>query len=139
MNGAIGEVLLLALGIAISPIPIIAVILMLLSPKAKGTSIGFLLGWLVGIVVALAIFILLSGLIPENDPGVANPSAGTVKIVLGALLVLLAFRQWGQRPDGGEAVKLPKWMDAIDSCRKRNSSAPRPHFYFPTRMQFHPR
>ena len=33
MGSAIGDVLPLALGVAISPIPIIAVILMLLSPK----------------------------------------------------------------------------------------------------------
>ncbi len=41
LNGLIGDPLPLALGIAISPIPIIAAILMLLSPKARGTSIGF--------------------------------------------------------------------------------------------------
>lgn len=115
MNGAIGETLPLALGIAISPIPVIAVILMLLSPKAKRTSIGFLLGWVLGIVVALVIFILLSGLIPENDPDEAKPIAGSVKIVLGGLLLLLAIRQWRQRPKEGEAEKLPKWMGAIDS------------------------
>ena len=40
-------------GVAISPIPIIAAILMLLSPKARVTSVGFLLGWVVGIVVAV--------------------------------------------------------------------------------------
>ncbi|GAB3246425.1 GAP family protein [Arthrobacter pigmenti] len=115
MNGAIGETLPLALGIAISPIPIIAVILMLLSPKAKGTSIGFLLGWVLGIVVALVIFILLSGLIPENDPTAAKPIAGSVKIILGGLLLLLAIRQWRQRPKEGEDEQLPKWMGAIDT------------------------
>ena len=60
MGSVIGEILPLAIGIAISPIPIIAAILMLLSPKAKGTSIGFLLGWVVGIVVAVTVFTLLS-------------------------------------------------------------------------------
>ena len=39
MNLVIGEILPLAVGIAISPIPIIAAILMLLSPRAKGTSV----------------------------------------------------------------------------------------------------
>ena len=50
MNLVIGEILPLAVGIAISPIPIIAAILMLLSPRAKGTSVGFMIGWLAGIV-----------------------------------------------------------------------------------------
>jgi cytochrome c biogenesis protein CcdA len=114
MNGAIGETLPLALGIAVSPIPIIAVILMLLSPKAKGTSIGFLLGWVLGIVVALVIVILLSGLIPENDPNAAKPIAGSVKIILGALLLLLAFRQWRQRPKGARQNScLNGWVQSI--------------------------
>lgn len=119
MGSAIGDTLPLALGIAISPVPIIAAILMLLSPKARGTSVGFLLGWVVGIVVAVVVFTLLSGLLPENDPDASKPIAGTIKIVLGALLLLLALRQWRSRPRQGEPEKLPKWMDAIDSMTAR--------------------
>ncbi|MBO1737305.1 GAP family protein [Leifsonia sp. TF02-11] len=115
MGSAIGDTLPLALGIAISPIPIIAAILMLLSPKARGTSVGFLIGWVLGIVVAVVVFTLLSGLIPANDASAAKPIAGTIKIVLGALLLLLALRQWRSRPKNGEAAALPKWMGAIDS------------------------
>ena len=40
MGTAIGEILPLAVGIAISPIPIIAAILMLLSPKARARVSG---------------------------------------------------------------------------------------------------
>ncbi|MFF2052566.1 GAP family protein [Leifsonia sp. NPDC058194] len=114
MGGAIGDTLPLALGIAISPIPIIAAILMLLSPKARGTSVGFLLGWLLGIIVAVVVFTLLSGLIPAADPDASQPIGGTIKIVLGVLLLLLAVRQWRSRPKAGETATLPKWMAAID-------------------------
>ena len=72
----IGDILPLALGVMISPIPIIAAILMLLSPKAKGTSVGFLLGWVAGIVVALTVFILLASVIPQADPDQPQPVAG---------------------------------------------------------------
>ncbi|WP_022888972.1 GAP family protein [Agromyces italicus] len=114
MGSVIGDILPLALGIAISPIPIIAAILMLLSPKAKGTSVGFLLGWLLGIVVAVVVFTLLGSVIPESDPNASKPIAGTIKIVLGALLLLLALKQWRSRPKPGEEAALPKWMAAID-------------------------
>jgi len=50
MGEVIGELLPLALGVAISPLPIIAVILILLAPPAGSTSGGFLVGWVVGIV-----------------------------------------------------------------------------------------
>ena len=46
MGTVIGDLLPLALGVAISPVPIIAVILMLLSPRAGAASLGFAVGWL---------------------------------------------------------------------------------------------
>lgn len=115
MGSAIGDILPLAIGIAISPVPIIAAILMLLSPHAKGTSVGFLIGWVLGIVVAVVVFTLLSALIPEKDPDAAQPIAGTIKIVLGLLLLFLALRQWRSRPRDGREPALPSWMGAIDS------------------------
>ncbi|WP_285115117.1 GAP family protein [Leifsonia sp. fls2-241-R2A-40a] len=115
MPQAIGEVLPLAVGIAISPIPIIAAILMLLSPKARSTSVGFLLGWVLGIVVAVVVFTLLAGILPATDPDASKPVAGVIKIILGLLLLLLALRQWRSRPKSGQEPALPKWMDAIDS------------------------
>lgn len=44
MGSVLGEMLPLAVGVAISPIPIIAVILMLLSKRAGGASAGFGVG-----------------------------------------------------------------------------------------------
>ena len=115
MNVVIGEILPLALGIAISPIPIIAAILMLLSPRAKGTSVGFLLGWVVGIVVAVTVFTLLAAVLPESDDDASNPTAGWIKIGLGVLLLLMAVKQWRGRPTGDHEPELPGWMKAIDT------------------------
>lgn len=114
MGSVIGEVLTPALGIAISPIPIIAAILMLLSPRARVTSVGFLLGWVVGIVVAVTVFTLLSSILPATDPNASKPVQGVIQLVLGVLLFLLAFGQWRKRPKAGEEPVLPKWMQAID-------------------------
>lgn len=114
MTGVIGDILPLAVGVAISPIPIIAAILMLLSPKAKGTSVGFLIGWLLGIVVAVTVFTLLSSIIPEQDADASKPISGWIKIILGVLLLVVAARQWRSRPKRGEDPPMPKWMAAID-------------------------
>ncbi len=115
MSSVIGEILPLAIGIAISPIPIIAAILMLLSPKAKGTSVGFMLGWIVGILVSVTVFTLLSAVVPSDDGSDSSPIRGIIQILVGAALVFLAIRQWRSRPKPGEEVALPKWMAAIDS------------------------
>lgn len=115
MGAVIGDILTLALGVAISPIPIIAAILMLLSPKARVTGTGFLLGWVLGIVVAVTVFTLLSSILPAADEDASQPIKGVIQLVLGALLLLLAVRQWRGRPKAGQEPAMPKWMQAIDT------------------------
>jgi threonine/homoserine/homoserine lactone efflux protein len=88
---------------------------MLLSPRAKGTGLGFLLGWVVGIVVAVTVFTLLAAVLPENDDDASNPTAGWIKIGLGVLLLLMAVKQWRGRPTGDHEPELPGWMKAIDT------------------------
>lgn len=114
MGQVIGDILPLALGITISPIPIIAAILMLLSPQAKGTSVGFLLGWVLGVVVVLVVFILLASVITPRDPDQPQPVAGVIKLLLGALMLFMAIKQWRGRPHDGAEPALPAWMAAIN-------------------------
>ena len=109
MGAVIGDVLPLAIGIAISPIPIIAAILMLFSARATSTSTGFLLGWILGIVVATAVFTALAGTLKTG--GEPSAVASWIKIGLGVLLLLVGIRQWRGR--GGQH-DAPKWMAAID-------------------------
>ncbi len=68
MGQAIGGSLALAVGIALSPIPIIAVVLMLTSQKARVNGPAFVLGWLIGLGVVGAVVLALAG------PGGASKS-----------------------------------------------------------------
>ena len=115
MAAVIGDLLPLAVGIAISPIPIIAVILMLLSRRATATGTGFLLGWVVGIVLVTVIALALVGEAGNTAGGEPSTLSSVLKLVLGAALILLAGRQWQGRPKEGETGAMPKWMDAIES------------------------
>jgi len=114
MGQVIGDLLPLAVGVAISPIPIITVILLLLGPRAGGTSAGFLVGWVVGIVVTTTVFLLLAGTLDLGSSGEPSAAASWVQLVLGVLLLLLAVRQWQGRPSPGADPVLPRWMTAID-------------------------
>jgi threonine/homoserine/homoserine lactone efflux protein len=38
-----------------------------------------------------------------------------IKMVVGVLLVVLALRQWRERPASGDRAELPKWMAGVDS------------------------
>ncbi|KAA9162587.1 GAP family protein [Amycolatopsis acidicola] len=115
MGDVLGDLLPLALGVAISPVPVIAVILMLLAPKAGATSAGFLGGWVAGIVVATVVFLVLAEVAGLGDGGGPSTAASWIKLVLGLVIVLLGAKQWRGRPREGEEATLPKWMAAIDT------------------------
>lgn len=114
MGQVIGQLLPVALGIAISPLPIVAGILMLMSPRARSTSVGFLIGWIGGIAIVVTVFTLLSAVIPAAADDTSKPVLGVIQLVLGALLILVAVRQWRGRPRGDAQPAMPKWMQQID-------------------------
>ena len=114
MGEAIGSVLPMAVGVALSPIPIIAVILMLVTKQARVNGPMFVLGWLIGLAVIGVIVIGILG-------GVGSASGDTatwalwLELVLGVLLLVVAARQFGARPHDGETAPTPPWMGAIDA------------------------
>ena len=115
MGTAIGELLPLAVAIAISVTMIITTVLMLLSPQAKSRTVGLLAGCVVGVAGAVALFTLLADLLPTQDSGGSSLAASVIKMVVGVLLVVLALRQWRERPASGDRAELPKWMAGVDS------------------------
>lgn len=115
MNGVIGDLLPLAVGIAISPVPIIAVILMLLSPRAGGASVGYLVGWIAGIVLMTTVVLLIVGATGgSGEDGGPSTAVAIILLLLGVGCLALAFGQWRVRPKAGTHAALPAWMATID-------------------------
>jgi hypothetical protein len=112
MGAAIGDILGFAIGVAISPIPVIAVILMLFTNKATANSWSFLIGWILGLAIAGGIVLALG---IEASDGEESTTSGWIKIALGVLFFALAWKQWSSRPRDGEEPTMPGWMSAIDS------------------------
>jgi len=117
MGKGISEVLTFAVGVAISPVPIIAVTLMLFSQRARVNGLMFLLGW----VVALAV---ISGAAyaaaDQANAATDSTTADTIawgRILFGVLLLLLAARNWRTRPAPGTEPEMPKWMAGIDTLK----------------------
>ena len=59
MHEAIGQVLSFAVGVAISPLPIVAVVLMLATPRARVNGPAFVLGWIVGLSLVGTVVLLV--------------------------------------------------------------------------------
>lgn len=115
MGQAIGQVLSFGVGVALSPIPIIGVVLMLGTPRARSNGLAFIAGWVLGLAVAGTIVLLASSGAGASDQRQPADWVSVLHLVLGALLVLVAVRHWRDRPRGTEEAALPKWMQAIDS------------------------
>lgn len=113
MNSVIGVALPSALGVAISPVAIIAVIVAFASPRKPGSVLGFLVGWLLGSAAVVVAVELLASIIPAADWNMAPVIAGVVLIVLGALLILMATGQLRTRPGPGELDKMPNWVASV--------------------------
>jgi threonine/homoserine/homoserine lactone efflux protein len=111
MGEVIGQLLPTAVGVMLSPLPIVGVILMLLSNKAKVNGPMFLIGWLAGLAIVVGVVVAFV------DPDRLNQSSGEpstfnglLHLALGALLLLLAAKQLKGRPKKGESPEMPKWM-----------------------------
>ena len=114
MADAIGQVLSLAVGVSLSPVPIIAVVLMLGTPAGRRNGPAFLAGWVLGLAVVGTIVLVVAGGAGASENDEPATWVDVLKLVLGALLLLLAVHQWRGRPRAGEAAELPKWMRTID-------------------------
>jgi threonine/homoserine/homoserine lactone efflux protein len=117
MGEAIGGSLPLAVGVAISPVPIIAIVLMLTTPKARSNGPAFVAGWLIGLAVVGAVVLVVAGPASASSSGAPATWVSWLKIALGVLLLLVALRQFRGRPAAGEEAPTPKWMATIDQIK----------------------
>ena len=112
LGPVIGDLLPSALGVALSPFPIVAVILMLTTPRGRANGPAFAVGWVVGLTVLCLLVLWLAG--GSDDPDSDTSTAVDVlQLVLGLGLLAVAKKQWDKRPVPGEAPVLPKWMDTL--------------------------
>jgi len=111
VGGAVGGSVGYALGIAISPIPIAALILTLLSVNPRRASLAFTFGWVVGIGCVAAIGVVTPLFDAGDDP---SDRRGWIRLTLGVILVLAAIRRWRARPDLHDEPPTPPLMRAID-------------------------
>lgn len=100
-----------ALGIALSPFPVVAVILVLATPAAVRNGSAFAIGWLAGLGALTAVVLVLGS---SADSSGSNTTIDVVRVILGTALLIGAYRKWHSRPRAGDEVVLPGWMAGIE-------------------------
>jgi threonine/homoserine/homoserine lactone efflux protein len=112
LSEAIGDLLPSALAVALSPIPIVAVILVLGAPRARTAGPAFALGWVGGLLAVSVVVVLVVG--AGSDPDADDSGLSWLKVAIGILFLAMAARQWRKRPRSGEEPEAPGWMATIE-------------------------
>ena len=114
VNGVIGDLLPSAIAVALSPIPIVAVVVVLGAQRARTAGPAFALGWVAGLLAVSVIVVLLVGSDADGDGD--EPALDWLLLGIGVLFLLMAAKQWTKRPKRGEEPETPGWMATIDSA-----------------------
>jgi len=105
-----------AIGIAISPIPIIAIILMLISARAKVNAPMFTFGWVIGVLLTTSLgYFLVGARSSGSDASGPTDLSLVLKLAFGLVFAALAVTQFRKRPRPGTEPKEPKLFSIIDT------------------------
>ena len=117
---AFGQLIPLALVVALSPLTIIpAIVLVLQSDRARATGLAFLSGWLLGLAATTAVFVQL----PRLLEGLNRPAptwAAWVRIAVGLALVAFAIWRWLTRH---RVTTQPAWLNRLSRMTPMGAAA----------------
>jgi hypothetical protein len=108
---AVFNLILIGLAVTLEPLPITGFILVLASEGGKSKGAAFIAGWLVSLVVVVGATVVVTGGKPPKPSTAPSTGVLAAKILLGAILIALAYRQ---RVRSGRPKKPPTWMTKLD-------------------------
>jgi hypothetical protein len=121
MRQVIGEILPFAVVVMVSPINIIAAILLLFSPRPVPAAAAYLAGFAVGVGAVLVAFDLVAEQVDWSSSDASRVGA-TVRVALGVVLLVAAVRKLRKRRADDGPPSLPRWMDGISSMAPRRAA-----------------
>jgi Sap, sulfolipid-1-addressing protein len=119
MDHAIARSLALAIGVAFSPVPITAVVLMLTTAHAKVNGLAFVLGWLFSLGIIGTIVLCISGPAGARGSDELRTSVSWLEIALGTLLFLVAIHQFRRHPRAQKQVPMLKGTGTVSNFSAR--------------------
>ncbi|ANJ25997.1 GAP family protein [Agromyces aureus] len=114
MLAAIGHLLPIAIAMALSTVPIMATIVLLLSANRSRTALPFLIGWVAGLLIVVTACTIFAQLIPTPGLGLRpNTAIGAWEVVIGLALIVVAIVSW-VRSRHTDRTDLPAWLRGLD-------------------------
>jgi hypothetical protein len=111
---AIGQMLPITVAAAVSSVPIMAMILVLLSPRRTQSAVPFLVGWVLGIAAVVSLCALGARATPTSRGNQPDVALGIMEMLVGGALILVAVASW-RRARHRAALPMPRWLRAIGS------------------------
>ncbi len=112
MLQAIGTLVPLSLAMALSTIPFLATVVVVLSPRGKATAIPYLIGYVVGSFLVVCAFSFGLSALPHDVQ--IGPWFGIVEILLGIALIVLAVIQWQRHRRRQHTPSSGAWLDRLE-------------------------
>lgn len=106
-----GDWLVSAIGVAVSPLPILAMLLVLSGRRPMATGSAFWLAWTLGVTAPTIVFVALAesaGVTDEDSRAIA-----AAEIAVGVVFLAIAARLAGQGRRARTDV-VPAWLQALD-------------------------
>ncbi|GLX41045.1 hypothetical protein Sros01_71180 [Streptomyces roseochromogenus] len=115
LGQAMGALLPAALAVALSPFPLIAIVLILSGAHGRRNGPLFAAGWITGLAIAATLVAALFGAADDPD-STSSAIADWGRVLAGGTFIVLGVRTWWKRPRAGERTEPPRWMASLDGA-----------------------
>ncbi len=109
------DLLLIAVAVALDPLPLTAFIVLLPSKRGVRKGAAFLFGWLASLAIVVSVTVLATGNNPPKSNTAPTLASIAVKIAIGTALVLIGVRHWRKMGQPKKPKKPPKWQAGVDN------------------------
>jgi hypothetical protein len=112
----IAQIVALGIGVAISPVAVIAAILLLVSPGGRTKAALFVAGWVLALVAVGGLAVALEGALGIGSDAGTTRIVSFITLALGFVLLGFGILRWRGRPAPGDDEPTPKWMTAVSAA-----------------------
>jgi Sap, sulfolipid-1-addressing protein len=117
MVNVIGQLLPLMVAVALSSVPMMVTVTILLAPRSGSSALLFLIGWLVGMFAVTGLLALTLRSVPQSTARRNQDVVGVVEIVLGLALIAYAIVQFLRGRRSPAQTELPRLIRSVGSIR----------------------
>jgi hypothetical protein len=101
------------MAIALSPVPMVCIVLVLLSRRPVRAGLSFAAGWIGALAIAVGLIAWLTDAVADENAEAARDGVDLVQLAVGVLFAVLAVRYWRKRPEPGVPPPRPAIVDRI--------------------------